>query len=589
MNVFVTEADGLSSKTYLSIRVGDTRRQAPLREGQPFQFPTWNHKSLSVDVFEKVGSQVVGLEGLQDGSFIATKESFQNVQIETASGSQIKLALKLGLTDQAARMPDQSRAQRHETALEAKQYLDTFCVQNLLQTMIHNLLDQKPEDPITFMCTYLSSHRDEVSRLCAEKRGVTPSPAAAAAASAAAASAAAGGASAASSPSKVAHQAQSVSGSKAAQPASKPHRAKSSPRQEQHPVAAYAASGSGSAPSASLSDLSNHHSLMAEVLRAKPSLYESMRELRTVNGVSLSTCINTGVENRGHPMCRTVGAVAGDEECYDVFREFFDSVIDLQHDGYSPEAIHPTDLDHMKVASDEVDPLGKYVVGARVETRRSLRGYRLPPSITREQRREVEQLVSKALLDLPDELGGEYIPLASAQGDKQRLFQRPDSNVLLSSGIADDWPDARGIFVSANKRTTAWINGEDHLRMVSTSGDLKSAFAALSETHSAVAGSLEQAGQGFAHNDHLGYVTAYPQHLGAAMRVSVTVHLPLASASEDLPAVCKPMKLRARAVGEDWEISNEQCLGISEVDLVNQLIDGCKHLVDLETSLQTQQ
>lgn len=41
------------------------------------------------------------------------------------------------------------------------------------------------------------------------------------------------------------------------------------------------------------------------------------------------------MDNPGHPFIMTVGAVAGDEESYVDFAEFFDPVIDGRHNGYS--------------------------------------------------------------------------------------------------------------------------------------------------------------------------------------------------------------------------------------------------------------
>lgn len=40
----------------------------------------------------------------------------------------------------------------------------------------------------------------------------------------------------------------------------------------------------------------------------------------------------------------TVGCVAGDEECYDVFKELFDPIIEDRHGGYKPTDQHKTDL-----------------------------------------------------------------------------------------------------------------------------------------------------------------------------------------------------------------------------------------------------
>lgn len=40
----------------------------------------------------------------------------------------------------------------------------------------------------------------------------------------------------------------------------------------------------------------------------------------------------------------TVGAVAGDEESYDVFKDLFDPIIEDRHGGYQPSDEHKTDL-----------------------------------------------------------------------------------------------------------------------------------------------------------------------------------------------------------------------------------------------------
>ena len=85
----------------------------------------------------------------------------------------------------------------------------------------------------------------------------------------------------------------------------------------------------------------------------------------------------------------------------------FDPVIDIRHGGYAPNAKHPTDLDISKLSLTEIDPTGKYVISTRVRTGRSIRGLRLPPCITKNERREVERVMSKALLGLDGELKGQ--------------------------------------------------------------------------------------------------------------------------------------------------------------------------------------
>lgn len=171
------------------------------------------------------------------------------------------------------------------------------------------------------------------------------------------------------------------------------------------------------------------------------------------------------MDNKDHPMIKTVGMVAGDEESYETFKLLFDPVIDARHGGYPADAKHPTDLDYNKLDSVQIDPTGKYVISTRVRTGRSIRGIKLPPSCTKEERREIERVLTKALKGLDGELKGDYYPLAGsysygakpggmteAEETKMRddhfLFQEPDSTLLLASGMGRNWPDARGIFAN---------------------------------------------------------------------------------------------------------------------------------------------
>ena len=47
-------------------------------------------------------------------------------------------------------------------------------------------------------------------------------------------------------------------------------------------------------------------------------MYSKLRDKTTPRGWTLDGCIQTGVDNPGHPFIMTVGCVAGDEESYEV-------------------------------------------------------------------------------------------------------------------------------------------------------------------------------------------------------------------------------------------------------------------------------
>jgi len=318
------------------------------------------------------------------------------------------------------------------------------------------------------------------------------------------------------------------------------------------------------------------------------------------------------MDNKGHPMIKIVGMTAGDEDSYEVFKDLFDPVIDIRHGGYAPDAKHPTDLDVSKLSTTVIDPTGKFVISTRVRTGRSIRGLRLPPCITLNERREVERVMAKALLGLDGELKGDYYPLAysnsylpklggmTADEETQMredhfLFQEPDSTLLLASGMGRHWPDARGIFANDACNFLLWTNEEDHTRIISMQmgAGIKEVFERFVLAVNTVEEVVKQEGYGFMHNDHLGYIHVCPSNLGTGLRASVMVKAPLLSARDDFKSICEGLRLQARggagvdsaSAGGIWDISNADRLGTSEVDLVNLMIEGCAKLVKMEETL----
>merc|ERR1719316_2404426 len=196
--------------------------------------------------------------------------------------------------------------------------------------------------------------------------------------------------------------------------------------------------------------------------------------------------MKTGVDNPGHPMIKTVGLTAGDEESYEVFKDLFDPVIQNRN-GYAPDAVQPTNMDISQLSATDIDPDLKYVLTTRVRTGRSVKGFKLPPVIAFQERRDLEALCVKGLLAMEGELKGDYFPLNGSRSyapkpngmslEKEEelrkcgnLFQEPDSTLLLASGMGRHWPDGRGVFENFQKNLFVWVGEEDHLRIVSMQG-----------------------------------------------------------------------------------------------------------------------
>lgn len=598
MNITVLDADGLPPKAYLSVRVGDTRRQAPFKKNEVFHFPSVSHRSLVLDVFEKMGSQHVHLNTFED----VWGEHEIVLKTPHLDRESIKVNLKLETTDPTV----EKKPSRHQVATKARNYLENHSVQDFLQEMVHALLARRPDDPLDFMAEYIRGQQVKRSAQVPTQQGEpasTPAP-----------------------------------------PARKPPNRdpnscdgddvqKSLPRQRVS-VSETTNRQSGKRLSSSMSDpyslpglgeseypgfptdacpdvmpdLTAHFSFMADVLAKTPSIYDKLKNRRTKSGVNLAKVIKPGIDNKGHAMIKTTGVIAGDEETYTLFSDLLDPIINMRHGGFAEDARHSTDLDFSKVDVAPVDPTGKHVLSTRMRASRNIRGFRFPSACSKDERREVERIATQALLELAGDFTGDYFPLhgshsypsrphgmnadeSSRLEEAKMTFQEPDSALLLSTGMGRHWPDARGVFANDQLDFVVWLNEEDHMNfhLVQKGASAVDVFTRFCHVHTVVESGLRQQGLDFMHHDRLGFLTSCVSNIGSSLRISMSIMLPVLSSREDFKDVCRSLQLIARSVsveGRVWEVSNLERLGTSDVGLVNIVSRGCRQLVAMECALR---
>ncbi|CAH1792978.1 unnamed protein product [Owenia fusiformis] len=352
-------------------------------------------------------------------------------------------------------------------------------------------------------------------------------------------------------------------------------------------------------PKEDFPDLSKHNNWMAKCLT--PEIYAQLRDKETPSGYTLDKIIQTGVDNPGHPFIMTVGAVAGDEESYDVFGPLLDPVIDARHGGYAKDAKHKTDMNPANIKGGQLDD--KYVLSSRVRTGRSIRGICLPPHCTRAERRAIETIGTDALGSLEGEFSGKYYPLngmTEAEQDQliddHFLFDKPVSPLLTCAGMARDWPDGRGIWHNSAKNFLVWINEEDHYRVISMQkgGNFGEVFTRFCNGINMVEAAIKSKGKEFMWNEHLGYVLTCPSNLGTGLRAGVHLRIPKLSTDARLDEILDKLRLQKRGTGgvdtattgDTFDISNADRLGFSEVELVQFVIDGVNLMIDMEKRLE---
>uniref|UniRef100_A0A7S0YWG5 Arginine kinase n=1 Tax=Hemiselmis tepida TaxID=464990 RepID=A0A7S0YWG5_9CRYP len=343
-----------------------------------------------------------------------------------------------------------------------------------------------------------------------------------------------------------------------------------------------------------------HKSLMRQVLT--PELFEKLKGVKSSKGYTLSNGMQAGVL-RPH---LGVGFTAGDEECFELFKEVIYPIVEGWHKFDPATQEHKSDLDPAKVTMTEEQAalFQKYVKSTRVRAARNISGYSLPAGSSKEDRLAVEGVLKQAFEGLPAELQGTYYPLGGLTAEQETalqaggfLFQKPGPMQLLgAAGAGRDWPEGRGIFHNESKTVLCWCNEEDQCRIIAMEdgGDVKGVFGRFCALSDAIKAAAEANGKSLMYDEKLGFLGTCPSNLGTGLRASVMVVLPeLNKDPHKLEEICAGFDLQPRgssgehsaAVGAKWDISNKQRIGFSEVELVQKMIDGVGKLIAMEEEL----
>jgi len=345
-------------------------------------------------------------------------------------------------------------------------------------------------------------------------------------------------------------------------------------------------------------DFTKHNNWLSKCCTKE--LYAQLRDKMTPGGYTLDQAIQTGVDNPGHPFIMTVGATFGDEESYETFKPLFDKIIEKRHNGFKPTDMHKTDLNPDGLTNCVFDD--KFVRSSRVRTGRSIRGLAMPTYCTRAERREVERILAKACGKLTGELKGTYESLKDVSDERQEqligehlLYDKPVSPLLISAGMARDWPDGRGFFLSESKQLIVWVNEEDHARIVSMQkgGDIGAVWRRFCGACTEIEKAMQEDGYEYMYSEHLGYLLTCPSNFGTGIRAGVHIKIPLLSKHDKFAELLSKLRLQKRGTGgvdkmddSGWfDISNNDRLGFSELELVQKVCDGVNLFIKMEAAL----
>lgn len=217
----------------------------------------------------------------------------------------------------------------------------------------------------------------------------------------------------------------------------------------------------------------------------------------------------------------------------------------------------------------EISKDSDVVISTRIRYARSIDGYNFPNNMSKSKKEEIIDKIAKAINKK------EYNFFKTESIDKTTLLSLVEQR-LISKELVN--MNSTGIITNKDSSIVAMVNEEDHLRIQSfKSGfDIDTCYNSLKEFTDMLNKKIN-----FVYSEKYGYITSCPTNVGAAMRVSVMLHLPALAKLGLLSKIiddATSMGLSVRGMygentsgyGHMYQISNRQTLGLSDENIIKK-------------------
>eukprot|EP00419_Tripos_fusus_P023080 CAMPEP_0172727894 /NCGR_PEP_ID=MMETSP1074-20121228/91931_1 /TAXON_ID=2916 /ORGANISM="Ceratium fusus, Strain PA161109" /LENGTH=493 /DNA_ID=CAMNT_0013555085 /DNA_START=75 /DNA_END=1556 /DNA_ORIENTATION=- len=190
MEVSVFEVVGLNEGSVLSVRAGNTRRQAPIPLQGPLRFPNlpFNAKQFKLDIMQTLGSAKCEIKGAKE------LESY-SVTVDMNDGGQARIGFSVreqpnlcgkraGELKQVDKTqdggenadPTMASAEKAWAATDTRTYARDHNIPNFVQEMLQMVLREKPDAPFTVMAEYLQKKAIELGESTGNEATIRPPP-----------------------------------------------------------------------------------------------------------------------------------------------------------------------------------------------------------------------------------------------------------------------------------------------------------------------------------------------------------------------------------------------------------------------------
>jgi protein arginine kinase len=231
-------------------------------------------------------------------------------------------------------------------------------------------------------------------------------------------------------------------------------------------------------------------------------------------------------------------------------------------------------------------PDSDVVVSSRIRLARNLADFPFTNRASAMQKGEIEALIRERLGKADWGQPYEYMQIHTLPAiDREFLRER---QLISREHVGAEGP--RAVAFELRETRSVMINEEDHLRLQV----LRSGFA-LDEAWEDIdkLDDLIESKLSYAFSEEFGYLTACPTNVGTGMRASVMLHLPALHYTKQLEKVFRALQKihlavrglygeGTRATGDFYQISNQQTLGKSELEIAKDIREVIPNIITYE-------
>ncbi len=231
------------------------------------------------------------------------------------------------------------------------------------------------------------------------------------------------------------------------------------------------------------------------------------------------------------------------------------------------------------------------VLSTRVRLARNVAGCNYPTSSDSETRRRVITYFDSSVTRSKSLAQGMYFKASDIdEMGRDFLVERHLISPVFLTGDS-----SKALWIGAEERVSVMVNEEDHLRVQALSPGLdpQGSFTLAMQYESEIGRYLE-----YDYDPDFGYLTACPTNAGTGMRASVLIHLPGLVLTRDIDKVISRITRTGLIVrgfygegsdvlGNLFQVSNQNTLGVSESDILNQITRVTREIIDDEAQART--